>query len=126
MSSVGPSRGRLIELREHPRIQIPPTLSFSCSRVEVPASFTRDIEGEGTVVNLSMKGCQVLSAITVEPGDHLSLNLQVPRQRSPLIVELTTVRWVHGQSFGLEFISLWPAEEERLRQFLSSIAEKAK
>lgn len=115
--------GRLLELRKRPRVHILSSVVVSFSRVEVPESFAGDMEGQGTVVDLSPKGCGVLSDTAVEPGDHVSLSLSIPHQKSSITIDLATVRWARGGIFGLEFISLWPAAEERLRQTIASIAE---
>src|SRR5437867_409988 len=103
-------------LRKYPRVHVPSPFPLSFTRVEVPASFSGDTEGNGVVSNLSMKGCKVDSETTVEPGDHISLSLTLPGDESPLVIELATLRWVQEGSFGLECISMWPAGETRRRQ----------
>jgi len=116
---------RPMELRKHLRIEVVPPFPLAFSRIEVPVSFTGDTEGEGTVVNLSVKGCRVLSDATVELGDHLSLSFDI-RQKDPLMIDLATVRWAQGRAFGLEFISVGLAEEKRLRQFITVVAGSQK
>jgi hypothetical protein len=113
-----------MKLRKYPRVHVPSPFPLSFTRVEVPASFSGDTEGNGVVSNLSMKGCKVESEATVEPGDHVSLSLTISGDESPLVVELATVRWVEERSFGLEFISMWPAAETRLRQLVHTIGTR--
>lgn len=110
-----------MELRKYPRVQVPSPFPLSFSRVEVPVSFSGDREGNGVVSNLSMKGCKVESEATVEPGDHISLSLTLPGDESPLVIELATVRWAGERHFGLEFISMWPAAETRLRHLVHAL-----
>ncbi|TLY13469.1 MAG: PilZ domain-containing protein [Nitrospirae bacterium] len=114
-----------MKLRKYPRVHVPSPFPLSFTRVEVPASFSGDTEGNGVVSNLSMKGCKVDSEATVEPGDHVSLSLALPGEESPLVVELATVRWTEERSFGLEFISMWPAAETRLRQLVHAIGGRS-
>jgi len=47
-----------MKLRKYPRVHVPSPFPLSFTRVEVPASFSGDTEGNGVVSNLSMKGCQ--------------------------------------------------------------------
>ena len=113
-------------LRKYPRVHVPSPFPLSFTRVEVPASFSGDTEGNGVVSNLSMKGCKVDSETTVEPGDHISLSLTLPGDESPLVIELATVRWVIGHRFGLAFTRLGKTEDERLRQVVTGLGANPK
>jgi len=42
---------------------------------------------------------------------------------APLEIELTVVRWSHGQQFGMEFIAFGDAQNKRLLRFLGRRAE---
>jgi hypothetical protein len=111
-----------IELRQHQRRGVPPTCLLSFSRFTLSITFSGDTEGEGSVINLSIKGCKVESDAAVQAGDAMSLIILLPAEESPMTVELALVRWAKSQCFGLEFVSLGNAEMNRLRSFLASAA----
>lgn len=111
-----------IELRQHQRRGVPPTCMLSFARFALSITFSGDTEGEGAVINLSLKGCMVESDAGVKVGDAMSLILLLPGEESPTIVDLALVRWAKGQCFGLEFVSLGTVEMNRLRGFLASAA----
>ena len=90
-----------------------PPVILSFARSELSVSFDGDYRGEGTVVNLSAKGCKVLSHAQVRAGDRLSLSLHIPRRTSPLEINPAYVRWVEDGSFGLEWTAL-PTNVERM------------
>jgi hypothetical protein len=54
-------------------------------------------------------------------GD-VMLQLHLPGQESPVIIERAAVRWVGGNDFGLQFLSLHSVERERLRGLLQWVA----
>lgn len=74
-----------------------------------------EFEGEATVLDISTNGCRATSLTEVKVGLSLKLSLFLQDQPWPLRVEEAVVRWVDGQSFGLEFIGIRPAQRERLR-----------
>ena len=114
-----PSQKR-IELRQHQRQPVPPTCLLSFSRFALSISFSGDAEGEGAVVDLSSKGCKVESEASVKVGDAMSLIVLLPGQPAPASVDLALLRWAKGECFGLEFISITPADAKRLHEFLAS------
>lgn len=74
--------------------------------------------GEGTVLNLSPDGCLLKSERTVMEGSYLTIRLLLPDNARALVIELTAVRWVRKQYFGLEFLRLPASERNRLDRFL--------
>lgn len=111
-----------IELRQHQRRVVPPTCLLSFARFALSITFNGDSEGEGSVINLSIKGCKVESDAGVKVGDAMSLILLLPGGDAPTPVDLALVRWANGQCFGLEFVSLGSTAMNRLRTFLASAA----
>ena len=93
-------------------------------RVQFPMSFSGDdIEGEGTVIDLSKRGWKatvVISSQSVRPGTYLKLRLYLPDQAAPIDVDWAAVRWAKGQEFGLEFLMMGSEAEERLRRFVTA------
>ena len=110
-----------IELRQHHRCPVPSACLLSFAPFTPTISFGGDAEGEGLVLNLSLRGCKVNSDAEVDVGDAMSLIVLLPGEPCPTSIDLALVRWVHDQSFGVEFVSVGSADVNRLRQFLSSI-----
>jgi hypothetical protein len=76
--------------------------------------------GEGIVVNLSLPGAAVERCSSIPLGRYLKLNVFLPDQLPSLMVMQAAVRWEAGQRFGVEFLHLSDAAEERLIQFLTT------
>ncbi len=100
-----------MERRKHPRYQ------FHCE-----IWFPGKLESvAGTVTDLSMGGCKVDTKTSVYIGMYLPLRVYLPGHETPLHVEQAVVRWAREQECGLEFISMRPEEEVRLRRFVSTL-----
>lgn len=82
-----------------------------------------ELEGEATILDLSTGGCQATSLTEVKLGAALKLSLFLQDQPWPLRIDESIVRWIRGDTFGLEFTGLRPAQRERLRSIL--MKEKA-
>jgi len=106
------------DLRRHPRVPLHATVPLAFSFVDAPTSVSSNRVGNGTIANLSVKGCQVHSDVPIQKGDHVSLRLHISHRDVPLSIEMATVRWTKAHAFGLEFISLWPADETVLREVI--------
>ncbi len=79
-----------------------------------------DFEGEATILDISTGGCQASSLTEVKVGMLLKLSMFLQDQPWPLRIDESIVRWVKGQTFGLEFVGIRPAQRERLRAVLMS------
>jgi hypothetical protein len=90
-------------------------------KVDLPVSFTGDATGTGTVYNLGIGGCKVLSRNGVAQGAILTVHLRVPGASSAITIRAATVRWVMGQDFGLEFLGMQESERERLAEYLRTV-----
>jgi len=91
-----------------------------------PVRFTLDFlgphaAGDGTVSDLSMGGCQVDTKTSVYIGMYLPVRLYLPGQEATLKVDQAAVRWAKKEKYGLEFMSMWPEEEERLHHLVSTL-----
>jgi hypothetical protein len=80
-----------------------------------------EFEGEGTIIDISTNGCKATSLTEVKAGLNLKLSLFLQDQQWPLRIAQAVVRWVDGQSFGLEFTGIRPAQRERLRSLLMKV-----
>lgn len=116
---------RIIDLRKHPRIFTPSGALFSFKRLIIPVQFDKHTEGEGTLIDLSLGGCRLLSDIPLEIGERYNLILQVSKETSPIIVEAAVVRWTQDNTYGLKFTSMQSIDESHLRELLLDIRHPA-
>ncbi len=75
----------------------------------------------GAVSNLSVGGCKVDSKASVYTGRYLALDVFLRDEQTRLKVDQAAVRWAKEQEFGLEFITMRPEEQARLRHFVSTL-----
>jgi hypothetical protein len=80
-----------------------------------------EFEGEATVLDISTNGCKATSLTEVKVGISLKLSLFLQDQQWPLRIDHAVVRWVDGQTFGMEFTGIRPAQRERLRTILMKV-----
>jgi hypothetical protein len=100
--------------REHPRFPVQ----------QVTIVFQGDATGQGTVSNLSIKGCQVEDAnIAIEPHAYLSVYLHLPSSTLPVKVDSAAVRWATRTAFGLEFLVFKQASYEQLKAFIDVLGD---
>lgn len=89
-------------------------------QVDYPASFTGDEgSGQGTVTNLTIAGCEIESPVQFPIGTGLSLRIQAPKARPPIIIVLAIVRWKNGDRFGLEFVRFEGGTKKQLEDMLN-------
>jgi hypothetical protein len=88
--------------------------------VDYPVQFTGDEgSGHGIVMNLTLAGGEVDSHIQLPIGAGLSLRVQAPEARPPIIIALALVRWKKGDRFGLEFVRFEGRTKEQLEDMLN-------
>jgi c-di-GMP-binding flagellar brake protein YcgR len=121
MSQPPSHNRRIIELRKHPRIFTPSGALFSLKRLISPAQSEEHTEGEGTLIELSLGGCRLLSDIPLEIGERYNLILQVTKKSCPILVDAAVVRWTKESTYGLKFTSLQSIHESHLRELLLDI-----
>lgn len=96
--------------RCHPRIS-----------VEYSASLQSDTgAGTGVLFDLSATGCRLQSDMTVEAGTYLALQVDLPRHRMPLAVEVSIVRWCKDGQFGVEFLRYGHGTRERVMNLVQA------
>jgi len=96
--------GAMKESRKTRRARVMGRLSFSAE----------EIEGEGRILDLSATGCKVESAINVAVGLEPQLSLALTDHPWPVRVDQAVVRWVHGDTFGVQFLAIRPAHRHRI------------
>ncbi len=101
-----------MEHRQHPRFPVQFRSSFSSANI---------VSGEGTLADLSIRGCRILSATEVKAGTTLQLRVDMSGGQPPIQVTQAVVRWCRDRSFGLEFVSLTPGEWARLQDVVKDL-----
>lgn len=91
--------------------------------VRFRSSFTslNIVGGDGTLLDLSLRGCRVDSVVEVRPGTSLELRIQASEEEPPLKIQEAIVRWSRTQQFGLEFVTLAPEEWARLQHTVTQL-----
>ena len=79
----------MIECREYPRIPVDMQVFFSSTN-------KTDIR-EGTMFDLSARGCAVTSVSSVQPGSAVRILIRATDLGSPITIESAAVRWSRGR-----------------------------
>jgi hypothetical protein len=75
---------------------------------------------EGIVLDLSLGGCRLMSAVHVPPESPIELHIR-PHQHSPIYVRSAVVRWVGATAFGVQFNELPALDSATLTRLLSTL-----
>jgi hypothetical protein len=73
---------------------------------------------EGTMFDLSVRGCAVTSMSSVQPGSAVRILIRETNLGSPVTIESATVRWSEGGEFGVEFLDLSEIDQHCLHRLL--------
>ena len=81
----------------------------------VSVRYLRDgIAGEGLIDSLSLSGSCITGNRPVSIGVALALQMFVPGDSEPLLIDRATVIWVKGAEFGVVFDTPTPKVAERI------------
>lgn len=80
--------------------------------------------GRGTIFDVSLGGCRIDGDWAVQAGSPLALRLVVPKRTAPINIDRVKIRWVKGQTFGVEFLVMQPAERVTLSQLIQGLATR--
>jgi hypothetical protein len=83
----------------------------------LPAVFFGERAGGGLVVDVSLEGCRIRSAVPLHQGDYVRIRIDLIGDT--LTGDLAVVRWSRKKEFGVELIRLAPDQQARLRGFLN-------
>ena len=103
--------GHTLIVRRYPRVAV--QLPVSCRN--------NDYEAEGTICNLSCGGCRIDTDQPPKKGVYLLMHMYLSYAEPPAIIQLAAVRWSSGTEFGVEFLMLTEATQERLQRFLQTL-----
>ena len=112
----------LNRFRQHPRVRISAPFVCALSRCQSRRWLTRSSINLGVVYDLSIRGARVSTEAEIRPGDVVTVSLRLPKQIKPADVAVATVRWTKDQFFGLAFIELSPAAQNRLKKYVAVIS----
>jgi hypothetical protein len=66
-------------------------------------------------------GCRIDTDQPPEKGVYLSMHLYLWYAEPPANIQVAAVRWSSGRDFGVEFLMLTEATQERLQRFLQTL-----
>lgn len=91
----------------------------------VPVRYLTDaFAGEGIIKDLSLRGSYMTGNRWVCVGMALTLQIFVPGDPVPLIIDRATVKWVDDSEFGVSFDSPSPEVAERITTIISTLAKR--
>ena len=80
---------------------------------------TEDSE-DGRLLDVSRKGARLCINRLFRPGQKLTLMMNLPWDEPPVEVRLATVKWVHQNTVGVEFLKVETDDRVLLDVFLAS------
>ena len=90
----------------------------------VPVRYVGDeIAGEGIIKDLSLSGSDITGNTRVSLGMALALQMFVPGDPEPLLIDRATVKWIKGSEFGVDFEIQQPKMAERITQVISTLVK---
>ena len=101
-----------MDQRQCPRFPVRFASTFSSANL---------VRGEGSVLDLSIRGCRIESGLEVAPGTTLDVRVQTAGDAIPVQVQQAVVRWSRPPQFGLEFVTLVAEEWARLQEVVRRI-----
>lgn len=92
-------------------------------RVQFRSSFSSIamVGGEGSLVDLSLRGCRIESPTDVQPGASLELQIVAIEHEPPIRIQAAIVRWSREGQFGLEFEVIATTEWTHLQDVVKQI-----
>ena len=81
------------------------------------------ITGEGMMEDLSLTGSYIIGNAPVSVGMALALQMFVPGDPEPVLIDRAIVKWVKGSEFGVDFDTSQPQVAERITTIISMLAK---
>jgi len=99
---------------------------FERLHVQFPVAYRsayldRPVSGEGTITDLSIHGCSISTQQATQRGTFLQLYIRYSEKDAPVTVDVAVVRASNHRQIGVEFLTLHPAEESKLRRLLEHL-----
>jgi hypothetical protein len=81
--------------------------------------------GEGQVLDLTVPGCLLETAVVLERGQTIQLRVYLDKHR-PMRIDLGIVRWAQDGKAGIEFIRMTGEDQIRLRFHVGHIDKRTR
>ena len=81
------------------------------------------IAGEGIIKDLSLSGSYITGNEPVSVGMSLNLQVFVPGDSEPLLIDHAVVKWVKGSEFGVDFDTSQQKETEQLTKVIATLVK---
>ena len=81
------------------------------------------IAGEGIIKDISLSGSYITGNAPVSVGVTLALQIFVPGDPEPLLIDRAIVKWVKGSEFGVDFEIPQPKVAERITKVISTLVK---
>ena len=101
--------------RKHPRFPV----SLSSTLVH-----QNHFRHTGSVRDLSAKGCRVESLISPFTGMQMAIQLHIPDEPQPILIDNAAVRWSGSAGIGVEFLTIAAAQQDRLSLMIKQLQPK--
>jgi len=103
------------------------TRKFPRFPVAIPSTLVqRDkLRYNASVKDLSLKGCRLESVVQPFTGMQVELLIELPGEPTPIHINRGAVRWSGSQGIGIEFLTVAPAEQERLKRVVEQLSVTA-
>jgi hypothetical protein len=90
----------------------------------VPVRYLGDgMAGEGISKDLSLSGSYMTGNAPVSVGMALALQMFVPGDPEPLLIDRAIVKWVKNSEFGVDFDTPAPKVAERITTVISTLVK---
>ena len=85
--------------------------------VMLPTVFFGERAGGGLVIDVSLEGCRIRSAVPLHKGNYVQIRMDLIGET--LAGNLAVVRWATKEECGVELIRVASDQQARLRGFLN-------
>jgi len=90
--------------------------------VDLPATFSSEtFHGQGSVREISVAGCSLSTETQLEMGNILHIELRLPHQPDPVVIEIAILRSVQYNYARLEFLEFKIGDKDRLQHFVAEL-----
>ncbi|MDP1946669.1 MAG: PilZ domain-containing protein [Nitrospirota bacterium] len=111
-----PTQSTVMVTRKYPRFPV----SLSSTLVH-----QNQFRHTGSIRDLSAKGCRVESLISPFTGMQIAIQLHIPGEPQPILIDNATVRWSGSAGIGVEFLTIAPPQQDRLSLMIKQLQPKA-
>ncbi len=79
--------------------------------------------GEGIIKDLSLSGSYITGNASVSIGAELALQIFIPGDPEPLLIDRATVKWVKDSDFGVDFDTSQSEVTERIAKIITTLVK---